>query len=106
MLFFFGLAFVFFLGLLFGGKPFPVVFFSAVFFFGLILGGIIFLGGFFGGILFLGLDFSQVSVFELLSVGFVIVGLAVAERCVGLFVVLCNCRSVLSSISGVGRGSG
>lgn len=73
------------------------------------------MGFFFGGIYFLGLGFGGVSVFVLLSVGSIIVGLLIAGRCVLviiadavglLFVVLCNCGSVLSSMSGAGRGRG
>lgn len=65
-----------------------------------------------GGIIFLGLGFSGLSSFVLLSV--IIVGLVVAGRyvvviipdVVGLFVVLCDCGIVLSSMSGAGIGRG
>lgn len=110
----FGVAFVFFLGFIFGRTSFLVVFFGAVFFFALIFGGITFLGFFFGGMFFLGLDFSGVSVIVVISAGFMMAGLVTAGSCgvaitpdvVGLFVVLCNCGSALLSMSGAGSGRG
>lgn len=70
------------------------------------------MGFVFGGIVFLGLGFSGLSAFILLSVRLIIVGMVVAGRCVvviipdivGLFVVLFNCGTVLSSMSGAGSG--
>ncbi len=113
-IFFLGVALVFFLGFIFDGTSFRVVFFSEVFFFRLIFGGITFLGFFLDGLFFLGFNFSRSSVTVLLSVGCTSVGLVVAGSwavviipdVVGLFVVLGDCRSVLSPTSGAGRGRG
>lgn len=62
----------------------------------------------------MGLEFRSVSVFVLISTGFMKAGLVIAGSCgvvtipdvVGLLVVLCNSVSVLLSMSGMGRGRG